>query len=153
MMMLVITHTLKENGPCPYEQQAALLSGYRNNEFHQDFRQELSNVPCFRLADLWPLMTTTLRSPAQYQGQQRSPWTRSTGKRVQNEPNDGRSRLSFRQSELVGQSKISWCTPTNSKKESGRESFFGRREAGGRTGRPPMVPRVLFYDLTTHKRV
>ena len=97
MMMLVITHTLKANGPCPDEQQAALLSGYRNNVFHQNFRQELSNVPCFRLADLWPLIMITLRSPAQYQGQQRSPWTRSTGKRVQNEPNGGRSRLSFRQ--------------------------------------------------------
>ena len=102
MMMLVITHTLKANGPCPDEQQAALLSGYRNNVFHQNFRQELSNVPCFRLADLWPLIMITLRSPAQYQGQQRSPWTRPTGRRVQNEPNGGRSRLLFRQSELFG---------------------------------------------------
>ena len=106
MMMLVITHTLTANGPCLDEQQAALLSGYRNDEFNQDLHWKLSYVPFFRLAHLWPLTMITLRSPAQYQGQQRSPWTRSTGKRVQNEPND-------RQSELVGQSKISWGTPTN----------------------------------------
>ena len=78
----------------------------RNDEFNQYFRQELSYIPCVRLADLWPLTMMTFRSPAQYQGQQRSPWTRSTGKRVQNEPNSGRSWLSFRQS--ICMQKLSW---------------------------------------------
>jgi hypothetical protein len=33
-------------------------------------------------------------------------------------------------------SALIWCTPKQCKKKSGRESFFGRRAAGGRTGDP-----------------
>ena len=145
MMMLVITHTLTANGTCPDEQQAALLSGYRNHEFNQDLRREFSYVPCFRLAHLWPLTMITLRSPAQYQGQQRSPWTRSTGKRVQNEPND-------RQSELVGKSKISWGTPTNSKKRI-RAGIVFRAAGGGRADRrPPIEDTNLIFTSCRHQQ-
>jgi hypothetical protein len=48
MVMLVITHTLTANGPCPDEQQAALLSeyNYRNDEFNQDLHRASRIVIC-----------------------------------------------------------------------------------------------------------
>jgi hypothetical protein len=42
------------------------------------------------------------------------------------------------------------CTPGAQKNESRWESFFGRREAGGLTGRAPMMmmmPRALFMPI------
>ena len=74
--MPVITHILTANGPCPDEQQSIPLSGFMVDKFKQQLRPGFSHVPLFRLDDQWTLVMVTLRSPAQYKGQQRSPWTR-----------------------------------------------------------------------------
>ena len=84
----MVTRMLTAKGPWSDEQQSISLSGNIMDQFKQQLRPELPHVPLLRLDDLWSLTMMTLSSPAQYKGQQRFPWTRSTGQRVQNEPND-----------------------------------------------------------------
>jgi asparagine synthetase B (glutamine-hydrolysing) len=52
-----------------------------------------------------------------------------------------------------GSDELFWGTPKQCKKKSGRESFFGRRAAGGRTGGPRSKIQLLFLHLAGTGRV
>jgi hypothetical protein len=141
--MPVVTRTLTANGPWPDEQQSVSLSGYIVDQFKQYLCPELSHLPLFRFDDLWPLTMVTLRSPEQYNGQQRPQWTRSTGKRVQNEPTDGRRRIR----------RFNSGIPNLNKNNLGENSF--RTVGGGRAyraGPDGAKGTFIIHDLTTHRR-